>query len=220
MVPHGKELFQNLRKETISLNKKGEGYKKISKGLHISQNTIAKVIEKFKKDGSATILQRPLGCPWKLTPRQERLLMRRFEENRHASSLQLVESQTEVTVSHDNIRHALKPLLKPMHKKKACLEFAGAHAEKDEYYWYSVLWSTETKITVFGTNSFKSVWRRKDEDFRKKCLVPIVKRGGGRVMMWGCMSAAGVGGGGGHNMPHTHFDQRILGKFKATLSDT
>uniref|UniRef100_A0A3P9IV90 Paired domain-containing protein n=1 Tax=Oryzias latipes TaxID=8090 RepID=A0A3P9IV90_ORYLA len=172
MVPHGKELFQNRRKETISLNKKGEDYKKISKGLHISQNTIAKVIEKFKKDGSATILQRPLACPWKPTPRQERLLMRRFEENRHASSLQLVESQTEVTL-----------LLKPMHKKK-------------HYYWYSVLWSTETKITVFGTNSFKTIWRRKGEDFRKKCLVPIVKHGGGRVMMWGCMSAAGVGGGG------------------------
>ncbi len=47
------------------------------------------VVQTFKKDGTATISQRRPGSPRKLTPRQERLLMRRVEENRHASSLQL-----------------------------------------------------------------------------------------------------------------------------------
>ncbi len=100
--------------------------------LLISQNTVAKVVQTFKKDGTATISQRRPGRPRKLTPRQERLLMRRVEENRHASSLQLskeVESQTGVTISRDTIRRTLqrngmhgcrprkKPLLKPRHKK-------------------------------------------------------------------------------------------------------
>ncbi len=144
------------------LHKKGEGYKKISKALLISQNTVAKVVQTFKKDGTATISQRRPGRPRKLTPRQERLLMRRVEENRHASSLQLskeVESQTGVTISRDTIRRTLqrngmhgcrprkKPLLKPRHKK-AHLEFARAHADKDEDYWDSILWSDETKINV------------------------------------------------------------------------
>ncbi len=126
MAPHGREISQDLR---ISLHKKGEGYKKISKALHISQNTVAKVVQTFKKDGTATISQRH---PRKLTPCQEHLLMRRVEENRHASSLQLskeVESQTRVTISRDTIRRTLqrngmhgcrprkKPLLKPRHKK-------------------------------------------------------------------------------------------------------
>ncbi len=90
-------MSQDLRKKIISLHKKGEGYKKISKALLISQNTVAKVVQTFKKDGTANISQRRPGRPRKLTPRQERLLMRRVEENRHASSLQLskeVESQT------------------------------------------------------------------------------------------------------------------------------
>ncbi len=106
------------------------------------------MVQTFKKDGTATISQRCPGRPWKLTPRQERLLMRRVEENRHASSLQLskeVESQAGVTISHDTIRCTLqrngmhgcrprkKPLLKPRHKK-ARLEFARAHADKDEDY--------------------------------------------------------------------------------------
>ncbi len=108
--------------------------------------------------------------------------MRRVENNRHASSLQLskeVESQTGVTISRDTIRRILqrngmhgcrprkKPLLKPRHKK-ARLEFARAHADKDEDYWDSILWSDGTKINVFGTDGFKTVWRRKGEEYKKK----------------------------------------------------
>ncbi len=68
-----------------------------------------------------------------------------------------------------------------------------AHADKDEDYWDSILWSDETKINVFGTDGFKTVWRRKGEEYKEKCIVPTVKHGGGSVLMWGCMSAAGVG---------------------------
>ncbi len=190
MAPHGREMSQDLRKKIISLHNKSEGYKKTSKALLISQNTVAKVVQTFKKDGTATISQRRPGRPRKLTPRQERLLMRRVEENRHASSLQLskeVESQTGATISRDTIRRTLqrngmhgcrprkKPLLKPRHKK-ARLEFARAHTDKDEDYWDSILWSDETKINVFGTDGFKTVWRRKGEEYKEKCMVPTVKQ--------------------------------------------
>ncbi len=77
--------------------------------------------------------------------------------------------------------------------KKARLEFARAHADKDEDYWDSILWIDETKINVFATDGFKTVWRRKGEEYKEKCMVPTVKHGGGSVLMWGCMSAAGVG---------------------------
>ncbi len=182
MAPHGREMSQDLRKKIISLHKKGQGYKKISKALLISQNTVAKVVQTFQKYGTATISQRRPGRPRKLTPRQERLLMRRVEENRHASSLQLskeVESQTEVTISRDTIRRTLqrngmhgccprkKPLLKPRHKKTR-LEFARAHADKDEDYWDSILWSDETKINVFGTDGLKTVWRQQRWGIQRK----------------------------------------------------
>ncbi len=77
--------------------------------------------------------------------------------------------------------------------QKARLDFARAHADKDEDYWDSILWSDETKINVFGTDGFKTVWRRKGKEYKEKCMVPTVKHGGSSVLMWGCMSAAGVG---------------------------
>ncbi len=73
-----------------------------------------------------------------------------------------------------------KPLLKMMHKK-ARKQFAEDKQTKDMDYWNHVLWSDETKINLFG------------EEYKDKCVLPTVKHGGGSVMVWGCISAAGTG---------------------------
>ncbi len=134
--------------------------------------------------------------------------MRRVEENRHASSLQLskeVESQTGVTISRDTIRRTLqrngmhgcrprkKPLLKPRHKKAQGTRVCQGPCWQR---WrllglYTLEWWDQDKC--FGTDGFKTVWRRKGEEYKEKCMVPTVKYGGGSVLMWGYMSAAGVG---------------------------
>ncbi|MBN3308453.1 CE192 protein, partial [Amia calva] len=56
--------------------------------------------------------------------------------------------------------------------------------------WVKVLWSDETKIELFGINSTRRVWRRRNDP---KNTIPTVKHGGGNIMLWGCFSAKGTG---------------------------
>ena len=60
-------------------------------------------------------------------------------------------------------------------------------------YWNHVLWSDEMKINLFDSDGFKHMWWRPGEEYKDKCVMPTLKQGGGNVMVWGCMSAAGVG---------------------------
>ena len=39
----------------------------------------------------------------------------------------------------------------------------------------------------------KHVWQQPGEEYKDKCVLPTVKHGGGIVMVWGCISAAGTG---------------------------
>jgi hypothetical protein len=49
-----------------------------------------------------------------------------------------------------------------------------------------ILWSDETKIELFVLNAKRHIWR-------KPGTIPMVKQGGGSIMLWGCFSAAGTG---------------------------
>ena len=49
-----------------------------------------------------------------------------------------------------------------------------------------ILWSDETKIEHFGLKAKIHVWR-------KPVTIPMVKHGGGSIMLWGCFSATGTG---------------------------
>ena len=80
-----------------------------------------------------------------------------------------------------------------MIRKKASKQFGDDMSTKHMDYWNHVLWSDEMKINLFGSNGFKHVWRRPGEEYKDKCVMPTVKHGGGNVVVWGCMSATGVG---------------------------
>ena len=53
--------------------------------------------------------------------------------------------------------------------------------------------SDETKIELFGINSIRCVWRRRNSDHDPKNAIPTVKHGGGSMMLWVCSSAKGTG---------------------------
>ncbi len=80
------------------------------------------------------------------------------------------------------------PLLKKTHVQ-ARLKFANDSEEN----WVKVLWSDETKIQLFGINSTRRVWRRRNAAYDPNNTIPTVKHGGGNIMLGGCFSAKGTG---------------------------
>ncbi len=54
-------------------------------------------------------------------------------------------------------------------------------------------WSDETKIELFGINSTRFVWRKRNADYHPKNTIPTVKHGGGNIMLCYCFSAKGTG---------------------------
>ncbi len=131
MVPHGKELSEDLKKRIVALHKDGVGYKKIAKTLKLSCSTVAKTIQWFNRTGSTQNRPRH-GRPKKLSAHAQRHIQRLCLGNRHMSAASIaaeVEGVGGQPVSAQTIRCTLhqiglhgccprrKPLLKIMHKK-------------------------------------------------------------------------------------------------------
>ena len=87
---------------------------------------------------------------------------------------------------------AAKPLISLKNKKKR-LEFAREPQTWTQEQWNRVHFSDESKFNVFGNDGQRFVWRQSGERLSPQCVKKTVKFGGGSVMVWGMMSAAGVG---------------------------
>lgn len=206
MAPHGKELPRKFKRMIITLHEDGQSGREIGRQLKISHTTVSALLRRHKKSGTVENRHRS-GRPVKMTDRTMRHLHQLVSKNRKASATRLAEEVSGVIgqpVSAQTVRRALnnmqlhgrrprrKPLLKKRHKT-ARLQFAMKHQHESEAYWGKILWSDETKINLFGSDGIQRIWRRVGKDYHKDCVVPTVKHGGGSVLVWGCMSASGVG---------------------------
>jgi transposase len=205
-MARGKELGTGIKERIVSKHKDGLSLRQIAKDLVLTKSAVESLLKKYTATGS--IANKPrYGRPKKLSMRQERSLQRAVKVEPRTTATALakdMKTREKVTVSPEMIRRALraaglngrvarkKPLLKQRHKVKR-LQFAREHISKPESFWKKVLWSDETKVKLFESDGKTYVWRKPGEAHSEKNLVPTVKHGGGGVMVWGCMAAAGVG---------------------------
>ncbi len=191
-----KELSKDVRDKIIDLHKAGMGYKTIAKQLGEKVTTV------WKKHKITVNLPRT-GAPCKISPRGVSMIMRTMRNQPRTTREDLVNDLkaagtivAKKTIGNTLRREGLKscsarkvPLLKKAHVQAWSLKFANDSEEN----WVKVLWSDETKIQLFGINSTRRVWRRRNAAYDPKNTIPTVKHGGGNIMLWGCFSAKGTG---------------------------
>uniref|UniRef100_A0A803JLA2 Transposase Tc1-like domain-containing protein n=1 Tax=Xenopus tropicalis TaxID=8364 RepID=A0A803JLA2_XENTR len=167
--------------------------------------TVGAIVRKWKEH-KMTINRPRSGAPRKISPRGVSMILRKVKKHPRTTREELVNdlklagtTVTKKTIGNTLHRNGLKscrarkvPLLKKAHVQ-ARLKFANEHLNDSVSDWEKVLWSDETKIELFGINSTRCVWRKKNAAYDPQNTVPAVKHGGENILLWGCFSAKGTG---------------------------
>lgn len=201
----GSETTLTERKLILRLHNECRSSYEISKLVGRPRSTIQSIIDRFSI--TKTIRNQPrTGRPHKLTDADMRFIVREVKKKPTISAPKLageLESRGK-KVCANTIRNTIKKYgyhgrvarkkfwVSEQNRKKR-LEFAQEHRFQGEDFWNKVIFSDESKFNVFGSDGRRMVWRKKNAEMLPQNLVPTVKHSGGSLMVWGCMSAAGVG---------------------------
>lgn len=202
-----KELTIEQRQLIIDLHTKQEkSYSEIAKIVSRSRSTIQKVIQRYKNENRVENAARS-GRPPKLSNKDKRRIVRMVKQNPFKSARKIADDLNNlktIQVHSETVRRAIvetglssrtprkKPFISATNKKKR-IGFAKEYIHWSTESWSKVLFSDESKFCIFGSNGRLRVWRKTGDAFNPKHTIKTVKHGGGGLMVWGCMSAAGVG---------------------------
>lgn len=217
MVNKSSETSITERKLILKLVCEGKSYRETAKIVGRSLCAVHNVVKKFRNEGN---LQNKTGRGRKciLKPRDEQYIVRQIKANPRTSVPKLtteVSGRIGKSISIETVRNVLrkagfngrvarkKPFINSVNRHKR-LEFAKKYINQDFNFWKKVIFSDESKFNIFGSDGKQIVWRKPNTEVQKENLCPTVKHGGGNCMVWGCMSANGVG--------NLHFIDTIMTK--------
>lgn len=201
-----KETTEAERKIILDLYKQNKSYAEIGEIVKRSRFTVCSIVKRFKGASDYTNLKRT-GRPRKLSAREEVQIVRKIKKNPKISSTQVAAEcleEMDKEIHPKTVRRTLhragyssriarkKTLISKVNKSKR-IDFAKLYKNKPEDFWDGVLFSDESKFNIFQSDGRIRVWRRPNTALEKNNVASTVKHGGGGVMVWGCMAAAGVG---------------------------
>lgn len=198
-----KIISADQEKAVIFHLQNGLSYRETAKKVKIHYSTVHKVA---KRNGIERVRNKG-GRPPEIHEVVTRNIIRKIVTGKCDTATQaakMLQQDLDIHVSAQTIRNVLKASgLKAKHKvkkpaismknQKKRLDFAKKHQNWTVNDWKQVIWSDETKINRFGSDGRLWCWKSKGEGLSDRTVQPTVKHGGGSVMVWGCMTASGVG---------------------------
>ena len=205
MGPKPRITLEN-RAKAVALSEEGYSQRQIADRLGCSQKSIDRTLRRHSATGSVQDKTIP-GRRRKTSRRENSLIVRKSKADRFKTAPQIkAELQIEhgVQVSASTIQRRLrevgllarKPCRKPhltLCHKRARLQFSRVHRNWMQMQWSHVIFSDESKFMIHRSDGRVYVRRMASEEFSDRCAQKIVKHGGGGIMMWGCITANGVG---------------------------
>ena len=187
----------------IQLRKLNWTYKKIGKELGFDKSTVQRVAKDYLRYCSYYHRKGKPGCPKKLSEYDALLAVQRIWSGQawDASDLQCKEFPHVLrqTVSHVLTEKGLparrrwkKFYLTPKHIGKRRV-WASAHQKWGVRKWRDVVFTDESKFNIWGSDEAQWCRRGPNEAFEKRNPKERPKHGGGKVMVWGCITSRGFG---------------------------
>ena len=200
---------EQQRVQIWTLRQQGLSWKKIATETKKLPQNCRKICQRITKTGSFKDQPRT-GRPRKLDERKTRTIVDILQKSK-VKTAEAVRKEASthhnINVSANTIRRVLKrsgyvarvkrkkPLLTIEHKRKR-LAWANEHRTWTVDEWKHVIWSDETAFTLVGSDGRVYNWVKDGDDnavLEDDSVIPTKKFGGGKLMIWGCMTWEGVG---------------------------
>ena len=188
----------------IALHAEGYNQSQLAERFRVVASTISRVLLRYNETGINT-RRRGQGRRRITNPRQDRFIRLQALRQRFTTSsfiqtefLERYEfpiSQSTVTrrLAENDLkprRAATGPLLTRRHRRLR-LQFAREHLNWQVEDWTRILFSDESRFSLFFNDRRNMVFRRQGERYAQCNIVGTVSFGGGSVMVWGGISLDG-----------------------------
>jgi transposase len=195
------------RARILLLLEQGHSVREIGSLEGVSHSSVVRIGQKSKTNNSSNHALVPMGRPRIFSDREERNILRLLSSGQCSTAVDIKNTllaNDDVDVSAETLRNVLrrnglesrikrkKPLLTRKHRQCRLL-FAKKYRNWTMEDWNRVIWSDESKFTVFGSDGREYCWKKPTDPLRPQHVKPTVKYGGGNIMVWGCFSSHGIG---------------------------
>ncbi|RXW12442.1 hypothetical protein EST38_g13411 [Candolleomyces aberdarensis] len=204
MAPH---LTPTKRAKICMMKKAGYPNASIKAALigrtDVTNRTIQRVYNRYGEKENFYDVAPKSGRPRKLTAHDARVAIRHLRNSSARNATELRQLYFP-EVSVDTVKRELRRNGLEAHKRakvpfisfknlKVRRDWAASHLNWTVENWCAVTFSDESIFRVFGSDGIEWCWRKSGERLDPRFTKKKVKHGGGKVTVWGMITAQGVG---------------------------